>query len=86
MICGLGGNDRLRGLEGNDRLVGGGGNDILIGGEGADVLAGDDGRDSATWDKRDRADERRSPAEAQAEEEAVVTGAGLRLRGPASPA
>ena len=45
MICGLGGNDTLRGGGGNDVLRGGSGNDALSGQDGLDVLQGDEGTD-----------------------------------------
>jgi GH25 family lysozyme M1 (1,4-beta-N-acetylmuramidase) len=62
VICGLGGNDTLRGATGNDVLLGGDGDDVLVGGgedddlrggAGADRLYAQDGNDFLDGDEGD---------------------------------
>ena len=50
VICGLGGNDMIRGGNGNDVLVGGAGDDLISGGTGNDVLYGGAGNDRLQGD------------------------------------
>ena len=51
-ICGLGGNDTLRGGAGRDTLLGGAGKDKLVGGAGFDRCTGGPGRDRFTTCER----------------------------------
>ena len=52
MICGLAGNDRLRGGRGSDKLLGGAGNDMLLARDGnRDIVDGGPGHDTAEVDK-----------------------------------